>query len=95
MALGARCTLQKAALLTAALRNAVAALPDTLVGKRDRALLLIGFTAALRRSELVGLEAGQRGGALGWIEDGEEGLVVHIARSNADQEGEGAAIGVP
>ena len=30
-------------------------LPDTLMGHRDRALLLIGFGGALRRSELVAL----------------------------------------
>jgi site-specific recombinase XerD len=29
---------------------------STLVGLRDRALLLLGFAAALRRSELVALE---------------------------------------
>ena len=30
--------------------------PDTLAGKRDAALLGIGFAAALRRSELVAIE---------------------------------------
>jgi hypothetical protein len=34
----------------------VAAAPDNLIGLRDRALLLMGFAAALRRSELVGLD---------------------------------------
>jgi site-specific recombinase XerD len=29
---------------------------DTLTGKRDRALLLLGFAGAFRRSELVTLE---------------------------------------
>lgn len=48
---------QKAALVTDILRKAIAALPDTLAGKRGRALLLVGFAAALRRSELVALEA--------------------------------------
>src|SRR3954447_24758477 len=51
---------QKAALLTADLRRAVAALPDTLTGRRDRALLLVGFAAALRRAELAALEVAPR-----------------------------------
>jgi site-specific recombinase XerD len=29
--------------------------PDTLQGKRDRALLLLGFAGAFRRSELVAI----------------------------------------
>jgi site-specific recombinase XerC len=39
--------------------NAIGAMlehvPDTLIGKRDHAILLIGFAAALRRSELAAL----------------------------------------
>ena len=31
-------------------------LPNTRVGLRDRALLLLGFAGAFRRSELVGLD---------------------------------------
>ena len=86
---------QKAALITATLRRALAALPDNLLGYRDRALLLIGFAAALRRSELASLEVAQRDGACGWIEESVEGLTVHIARSKTDQTGEGDAIGIP
>jgi site-specific recombinase XerD len=40
--------------------------PDTLIGKRDRALLALGFAGAFRRSELVALQledlAGTPGG---------------------------------
>ncbi len=43
----------KAPLLPAQLRQAIDALPDTLLGKRDHALLVIGFAGAFRRSELV------------------------------------------
>lgn len=86
---------KKAALVTAMLRRIIAELPDNLIGKRDRALLLIGFAAALRRSELASLEAAERNGAAGWIEDGEEGLTVRLAWSKTDQEGEGDTIGVP
>lgn len=49
----------KAATLTADIRAMVAALPtDKLIGVRNRALLLVGFAGALRRSELVGLDFG-------------------------------------
>jgi len=38
------------------LRAMCAALPDTLAGKRDRAMLTVGFFAAMRRSEVAGLD---------------------------------------
>ncbi|HVF14207.1 MAG TPA: hypothetical protein VM942_06375 [Acidimicrobiales bacterium] len=38
------------------LQRMVDALPGRLIGARDRALLLVGFAAGLRRSELVGLD---------------------------------------
>jgi site-specific recombinase XerD len=60
----------------------------TLTGLRDRALLL-GFAAALRRSELVALD----------VEDlhfdAARGLLVTVRRSKADQEQEGAQVAVP
>jgi site-specific recombinase XerC len=86
---------QKAALVTAMLRRVVAALPDHLLGCRNRAMLLIGFAAALRRRELASLEVVQRDGAAGWIEEGPDGLTVHLARSKTDQTGEGDVIGIP
>lgn len=39
------------------LRRMIASLPHTLRGARDRALLLVGFLGALRRSELISLDA--------------------------------------
>jgi site-specific recombinase XerD len=66
----------------------VAKCPDTVRGKRDRALLLLGFAAALRRSELAALN----------IEDLErtnEGMIVHIRRSKTDQDGTGQSVAVP
>lgn len=63
-------------------------LPDSLLGKRDRALLLLGFTGAFRRSELVGLNVED-------IEETREGLLVSIRRSKTDQESEGRQLGVP
>jgi integrase len=46
---------QAAALATEEIRRLVETCPATPVGQRDRALLLIGYAAALRRSELVAI----------------------------------------
>lgn len=54
---------------------------------RDRALLLVGFAAALRQSELVALDVAD-------IAVSEVGLRVMIRRSKADQEGEGQVVGI-
>jgi len=62
--------------------------PDTLLGLRDRALLLIGFAGAFRRSELVALD-------LADIKEVPEGLAVTIRRSKTDQEGAGRLVGIP
>ena len=85
---------QKAAAVIADIRRAVEHLPDTRIGARDRALLLVGFAGALRRSELAALEVTQRDGA-GWIEQTTGGLVLHLARTKADQVAAGEEIGVP
>jgi site-specific recombinase XerD len=61
---------------------------DTLAGKRDHAMLLLGFAAALRRSELVALTVED-------LEEVPEGLRVLIRRSKTDQEGEGRTIAIP
>lgn len=47
---------RKSPLLTSDVDKMVNSLPDTLTGKRDRALLLIGFSGALRRSELTNIQ---------------------------------------
>lgn len=85
---------KKRPLMTVDLRRAVATLPDTLAGRRDRALILVGFAAALRRSELAGLEIARRDGAA-WIEERPDGLVIHLAKTKTDQQAEGAEVGVP
>jgi hypothetical protein len=73
---------------------ALTTLPDNPTGVRDRALLLIGFAGALRRTELAAVEVTARPG-VDWIEETGEGLVVHIASSKGDQEGAGQAVGIP
>ncbi|ONF46476.1 tyrosine-type recombinase/integrase [Methylobacterium radiotolerans] len=85
---------KKRPLMTIELRRAIEALPHTLAGKRDRALILVGFAAALRRSELASLEIARRDGT-SWIEERPDGLVIHLARTKTDQKGEGAEVGVP
>ena len=79
---------QKAPILAAELKQMVAVLPDTLAGTRDRALLLVGFAGAFRRSELAALEVSD----LVFTDDG---LEVTLRRSKTDQEGEGRKLGVP
>ncbi|KQO49772.1 hypothetical protein ASF24_06165 [Methylobacterium sp. Leaf86] len=85
---------KKRPLMTVDLRKAVVMLPDTLAGVRDRALLLVGFAAALRRSELANLEITPRAGGA-WLEETGDGLVVHLGRLKTDQQGEGVEIGIP
>jgi integrase len=79
---------RKKPVLVADLREVLQQVPDSLLGKRDRALLLVGFTGAFRRSELIGLD-------LEDLEDTRDGVVVHIRRSKTDQEGEGRKLGIP
>jgi site-specific recombinase XerD len=62
-------------------------IPDTLIGHRDRALLLIGFASGSRRSELVSLDVED-------VEFSHEGVTLHIRRSKTDQEGRGRKVGI-
>jgi site-specific recombinase XerD len=67
---------------------ATLAFPETLAGIRDRAILLLGFAAGLRRSEVVDLDVND----VAWRK---KGVLLHIGRSKTDQEGAGAHIPVP
>jgi site-specific recombinase XerD len=60
---------------------------EGLKGLRDRALLLLGFAGAFRRSELVALDCED-------VEESETGIKITIRHSKTDQEGQGAAIGI-
>lgn len=57
-------------------------------GLRDKALLLLGFSAALRRSELVALNVED-------IRFTREGAMVHIRKSKTDQHANGSWLAIP
>ncbi len=61
--------------------------PAGLKGLRDRALLLLGFAGAFRRSEIVALDVAD-------LEETEDGFRIAIRRSKTDQEGQGVTIAV-
>ena len=79
---------QKAAALTADIRAMVNSSDEGLIGLRDRALVLLGFAGAFRRSELVALDASD-------LDFNRDGLTVTLRRSKTDQEGRGRRVGVP
>lgn len=77
---------EPAPLTVTELRAIVAALPDTLSGARDRALLTLGFAAALRPTELVGLDIGRPAPrSVGVIEITADGVLITVRRSQVDQ----------
>jgi integrase len=55
---------------------------------RDKALLLLGFAGAFRRSELVAVNVGD-------LERTDEGFLIQLRRSKTDQEGWGRTIAIP
>jgi integrase len=80
---------RKAALTLEPLRALLLAVKgDDVAAMRDRAILLLGFGGALRRSELAALR----------VEDlrfSSKGLLVRIVRSKTDQFGESQEVAVP
>ena len=66
----------------------VALCPDNMIGRRDRALLCLGFAGAFRRSELCALEVGD-------LTEVPDGLRILIRRSKGDQEGQGQEVAIP
>jgi site-specific recombinase XerD len=79
---------QKTAALTADIRTMMDAADGGTIGARDRALIVLGFAGAFRRSELVGLN----------VDDcafGKDGLTATLRRSKTDQTGAGRKIGIP
>lgn len=61
---------------------------DRPIDIRDKALLLIGFAAAFRRTELVGLDFDD-------IQHERQGIVLHLRKSKTDQVGKGRKVAIP
>jgi integrase len=79
---------QKSPAVTDDIRAMVDAADAGAIGARDRALVLLGFAGAFRRSELVSLD----------VEDcafAKDGLTVMLRRSKTDQEAQGRKVGIP
>jgi site-specific recombinase XerD len=71
---------------TADLRALIATLDQSrLIGLRDRALLVVGFAGAFRRSELVAFDVAH-------FEERGRWLYATVARSKTDQKGEGKKV---
>ena len=70
------------------LQRLVEILPPTAAGRRDKAILLLGFAGAFRRSELVSLDVED-------IDEVPEGIRLLLRRSKTDQEGHGAWVAIP
>ena len=70
------------------LRQIVGTMSDDLHSLRDRALLLIGFAGAFRRSELVGLTVDD-------VESTVQGMLLHLRRSKTDQLAKGRTVAIP
>lgn len=79
---------QKAAALTDDIRTMLDAADADIIGVRDRALILLGFAGAFRRSELVALTADD-------CTFGKDGLTMTLRRSKTDQGGAGRRVGIP
>lgn len=70
------------------IRLMINTLGRTLIDIRDRALILIGFAGAFRRSELVAI-------VMDDLEFNRDGLIITLRHSKTDQEGQGYKKGIP
>jgi integrase len=78
----------KGALLTDDLRVMLRGIPESVLGVRDRALLLLCFAGAFRRSEAVALDIEN-------LTFAAEGVRVFLPRSKTDQAGQGRHVPIP
>lgn len=70
------------------LRRLVANCATTSAGHRDRALLVVGFAGALRRSEIAALTVND-------VERQPDGLIITLRSSKSDQQRAGQRLGLP
>jgi integrase len=78
----------KAPLLSVDIRKIIAASPESLLGSRDRALVLVGFAGAFRRSELARIDYAD-------LTFSGHGIVIDLRKSKTDQEGAGRKVALP
>lgn len=78
---------QKAAATAEWIAAMLAGLLDTMIGKRNRALLCLGFFGAFRRSELVALDVQD-------LDELADGIRVTIRKSITDKEGKEASVAI-
>lgn len=78
----------KRALRVDHLKKMLLEVPNTQVGVRDKAILLVGFCGGMRRSEIVALDVAD-------VAFEPEGLVITIRKSKRDQEAKGRQLAVP
>jgi len=78
---------KKAPVLSVDVEAMVNALPDTTLGVRDRAIILVGFAGAFRRSEIAGI-------AIEHIEHTAEGVKILLPKSKTDQDAAGRVVGI-
>jgi integrase len=87
---------QAAPVVAADVRDLLAALNTARnIGCRNAALLTLGWGAALRRSELVGLDweqIGESGKGTGFVRIDERGILITLARSKASQDKAGTVV---
>ena len=62
--------------------------PGSLLGARDRAVILLGFAGMLRRTEVAALLVGD-------VATSPEGLTVSVRRSKTDRDAVGAVVAIP
>ena len=79
---------KKAPVVVDDLRALVATCDDSIAGLRDRAVLVVGFAGAFRRSEIAALTVAD-------VAFDVDGVVVTLRRSKTDQEGAGRIVGLP
>ena len=70
------------------LHQILAPIPDDLRGRRDRALLLVGFAGALRRAELAAIRVEH-------LEPRERGLRLTLPRSKGERDGKAVTVALP
>lgn len=75
-------------LVIAELKRICDSMKPSFLGRRDKAMMLLGWAGALRRSELVALD-------LDHIDFVEEGMTILIITSKTDQESAGYKLGIP